>query len=88
MTRRFYDPQSSEFIQLSDGREYIRKFEVVGLRWCQYIADDGGFAWHLKVFFNEAAHMIVYGEDARVVMRAFDLPENPPEHRRDDDDVI
>jgi hypothetical protein len=79
MSKRFSDPSTSDFIQISDGREYIRKFEVVGLRWSQYCTDEQELAWCLKIYFSEAAHMVAYGEDARAVMRAFDLPEDPPQ---------
>jgi hypothetical protein len=75
---RFYDPERSEFIQLSGGLEYVKKFEIVGLRWSQYMVDGEGLGWCLKVYFSEAAHMIAYGDDARTIMMAFDLPPDPP----------
>lgn len=87
MGKRFFVPNDSEFIQLSGGMEYVRKFEVVGLRWEKYYEPDDLDAecfhpphnWRLKVFLSECPHMIVWGDDARAVLAAFDLPTEPPE---------
>lgn len=83
MSRRFFDPETSEFIRISNGREYVRKFEVVGLRWEQYLSEDeegkNALLWRLKVFYSEAAHMIAYAEDAIAIMESFGLPTEPPE---------
>lgn len=70
--------EEPEFISLSGGREYIRKYEVVGLRWSPYMTDENEQAWCLKVFFTDAPHSILYGDDARAAMRAFGLPTEPP----------
>lgn len=66
-----------EFIKLSNGWEFIRKHEVVGLRWVQYMTDQNELAWSLKIFFTDAPHNIVYGADAAAVMKAFGLPSEP-----------
>ncbi len=79
MKRRFFDVEESEFIQLRDGQEYIRKFEVVGLRWKPFVPADGGdLAWGLQVYFNDAPFSTFYGDDAASIMKAFSLPEEPP----------
>lgn len=78
MSRRF-DAADNEFIRLRGGEEYVRKFEVNGLRWKPYITDEGEKCWSLLVFFNDAPHSIFYGEDAKAIMKAFDLPVDPPE---------
>jgi hypothetical protein len=77
-----FDSYNNEFIRLDGGKAFIRKFEVVGLFWKEFrsFEDDGSStpSWRLEVFFNDAPHMSLYGEDARAMMRAFDLPEDPP----------
>lgn len=71
-----------EFIMLDGGTTYIRKFEIVALRWQQFItADvdpDEPLPWCLKVFLSDCPHMTLYGDEAADVLRAFGLPEGPP----------
>jgi len=78
MSRHRFDPVENEFIKLSGGEEYIRKFEVTGMRWKPFITDEGDKSWGLVVFFSDSPHATFYGDDAKAVMKAFELPENPP----------
>lgn len=73
------DVSDMDFIPFRGGTEYIRKFEVVGLRWERYTDDSGTRDWRLHVFFNDVPHTRVYGDDARTIMRALGLPEEPPD---------
>jgi hypothetical protein len=72
-----------DFIRLQGGRLYIRKFEIVGVAWEEYLASDinekSEMAWCLRVFFSDCPNMRVYGEEAADLMRSFGLPEEPPE---------
>ena len=68
----------NEFISLSEGMEYIRWTEVVGMRWKRYMTVDEEYAVRLEVYFSEAPASHFYGDDARSIMRFFDLPEEPP----------
>ena len=79
MSRRFFNAEECDFIVFSGGREFIRKFEVVGMRWCQYCADDMSLQWRLNVFLSDCPSLIVYGEDAAAFLGAFGLPEGPPD---------
>lgn len=76
--RRFFDHTGNEFIQLGGGMEYVRKFEIVGLRWERFVDDQEQWQWRLRVYFNDAPYMTVYGDDASSVMAAFELPIDPP----------
>lgn len=82
--RRFptpFDHTASEFIQLSEGRLYLKKFEVNGLEWeKQYEPhDDGdGPIARLKVYVSDHNPIYLYGDDARAMMAAFELPLDPP----------
>jgi hypothetical protein len=76
--KHLFDPSTSEFIQINGGREYLRKSGVIGLRWSQYHTDEQELAWCLKIYLSESVHMVAYGEDARAIMQAFNLPEDPP----------
>lgn len=67
-----------DFIRMDGGRTFIRKFEIVALRWEQYLTDDDAFAWRLKVFFSDCPHSIVYGEEAADILRSFGLPDEYP----------
>ncbi len=71
-----------DFIRLDNGRMYIRKFEVVGMKWEQYLSSDVGektaMTWRLKVYFSDCPFMIVYAEEAADLMRCFGLPDAPP----------
>ncbi len=78
-----YDPPPAgygegDFIQLDNGRMFVRKFEIVGLRWEQYASDQAEWCWRLRLFFSDCPNMLVFGEEAADVMRSFGLPEGPP----------
>lgn len=72
------DWADNDFIPLMGGLEFIRKFEIASLKWDRYIDHSGAFAWRLLVYFQDVPHTTVYGDDARLIMRAFELPEQPP----------
>ncbi len=76
--KRMFNGESSEFLRLSDGKEFIRKFEVVGLRWKSFTTVDEERSWGLQVYFSDAPYSTFYGEDAAAIMKAFSLPEDPP----------
>lgn len=67
-----------DFIRLDGGRTFVRKFEVVALRWDQYVSEPEGLLWRLNVYFSDCPHSVLYGEEARDVLRSFGLPEDPP----------
>jgi hypothetical protein len=73
-----------EFICLDDGRCYIRKFEVIGLKWERaskpYLNDKFEVVWQLRLFFSDCPSMIVPEHEAADVMRSFGLPEDPPNY--------
>lgn len=75
-----------DFIMLDGGTTYIRKFEIIALRWQQFTSTDvepgEPLPWCLKVYLSDCPHMTLYGEEAADVMRAFDLPEGPPQRSR------
>ena len=72
------DPSEEEFLVINGGREFIRKFEVVGMRWDNFLADDNELGWCLKVFFSDCPGATLYGDDAAAVLRTFGLPTEPP----------
>lgn len=66
--------ENSDFICLNGGREYLRMFEIIGVRWVR--SDDGG--WILNVYMSDVPHSSFSGDDAREIMRRLGLPEDPP----------
>ncbi len=68
-----------DFLQLDNGKTFIRKFEVVAFRWERYINSDDGLSWCLKVFFSDCPHSVLYGEEAADALRSFGLPTESPD---------
>lgn len=72
-------PAEPEFIILDNGRMFVRKFEIVGMRWDNFVQDGSNeLGWCLKVFFSDVPHGTFYGDDAAAILKAFNLPEQPP----------
>lgn len=74
---------NDDFIILDKGLQFVRKFEVVGMRWEKYFDEDldGGFAWRLKVFFSDCPSLYLWNEEARDMLLSFGLPGDPPDGR-------
>jgi len=72
-----------DFIMLDGGKVFIRKFEIVSLRWEYFLASDPGeeqeSLWRLRVYFSDCPNMVVYGDEASDLMKSFGLPVDPPQ---------
>ena len=75
----------SNFITLGRGRYFVRKFEVIGMRWDEYLVpgqrydEPGrGSAWRLQVYLDNCPPITLHDDEAASVLREFGLPEGPP----------
>lgn len=75
----FIDPNACDFIALDGGKQYVRKFEIVGVRWEQFFVEDESAGWRLRAFFSDCPNGVFYADDATTIMTALGLPSEPPQ---------
>lgn len=66
------------FLILDNGRLFVEKTTIVGMRWEQYSTGDYR-EWMLRVFFGDGSLSgCVYGDEAQKILASFGLPSKPP----------